>query len=166
MDGIAGGGVTVDGVGRYLTRTVALHSVAGASATFRAKGGGQMIALFAAQPSIWFKVSDVQASLCLQGVLVSRESVRDGLDQLVNMGFLERMQKMVGLKKVSGAAQRYRRQLSEAQRELLSAPAKLSAPRALAIRERRARNHPPRQPLHGYDDQQGHGIFCCLLICV
>lgn len=134
-----GARVSVDGVGGYIAATVPLASVAKARTKFKVRGGGQMIALFAAQPSIWFRVGQVQASLRLQGVIVCRESVREGLDQLVEMGFLERSQKMIDCKKVSGAAHQYRRLLTEAQRDLLTQPVRVSAPLATAIRERRER---------------------------
>lgn len=128
--------MSVEGVGGYVASTVPLASVAAAQRTFKVRGGGQMIALFAAQPSIWFRVGQVQASLRLQGVCVSVVSVRYGLNQLVEMGFLE---KMVDAEKVSTAAHRYRRLLSEAQRDLLKQPVRVSTPLATAIREKRER---------------------------
>lgn len=128
--------MTVEGVGAYVVATVPRENVARVRATFKVRGGGQMIALFAAQPSIWFRVGQVQASLRLQGVCVSLVSVRSGLNQLVEMGFL---QKMVDPEKVYTAAHRYRRLLTEAQRELLTQPVRLSAPLASAMRDKRQR---------------------------
>lgn len=128
--------MTVDGVGAYVSANMPLASVAKAQSTFKVRGGGQMIALFAAQPSIWFRVGQVQASLRLQGVCVSVVSVRTGLNQLVDMSFL---QKMVDPEKVSTAPHRYRRLLTEAQRDLLLQPVRVSQHQAAAIKAKRER---------------------------
>lgn len=137
--------MTVEGVGRYVM-AVPRDSVLHARATFKAKGGGQIIALFAAQPSVWFKVAEVRASLCLQGVILSRETVRGALNHLVEMGFLEMPAKMVVSEKVSPQMGLYRRLLNPAQRERMESSALVtpSAPLAKAMREKRRQRNAQR----------------------
>ncbi len=98
--------------GNHLLATVPLAQVqSGAVISF--KGSGQVIDLFSHFVDEYFTVGNVREILAAQGVEVHRNGLRNGMDQLVSNGFLEK-QDAGG---VSGAAALYRRRLSEAQRE-------------------------------------------------
>jgi hypothetical protein len=148
MDGYAGERMTPDGAGAgdYITANVPRDAVARVRVVFKVKGGGQIINLFAAMPSVWFRVGKVRSVLLLAGVVMSRETVRKALNQLVEMDFLETRAKMVVLKKLSPEMGVYRRKLNEAQRELIekTAPVKASAPTATGARETRRRANAER----------------------
>jgi hypothetical protein len=133
VDGVTGGHVSL---GAYLAATVPLAEVVHARTVFKVKGGGQIIALLEAQPSIWFRVGQVRASLRLQGVIVSAPTARSGLNQLVEMGYLE---KHVDPDSIITVAHLYRRKLSEARRAQLNESVRVSAPLSAAIKARRAR---------------------------
>ena len=107
-------GGRVSGAGAYLTGHVRLRDVVQRAGVFRAKGGGQMIAIFGALPSVWFTVGMMRERLACMQVAVSSSTVRDAFEQLEKMGFLE---KMVRPDAPQNAPMRYRRKLTDAQRE-------------------------------------------------
>lgn len=126
----------MSGAGAYLTGHVRLRDVAQRAGVFRAKGGGQMIAIFGALPSVWFTVGMMRERLACMQVAVSSSTVRDAFEQLEKMGFLE---KMVRPDAPQNAPMRYRRKLTDAQRERLERTGSSTATRVSELVVRRAR---------------------------
>ncbi len=83
-------------------------------AVVRFRGSGQVIDIFSHFTDDWFTVGKVCKILRAQGIEVHRNTIRDGLNQLTNIGILE---KIVPPDDKSGAATIYRRLLTDAQRE-------------------------------------------------
>lgn len=126
----------MSGAGAYLTGHVRLRDVVQRAGVFRAKGGGQMIAIFGALPSVWFTVGMMRERLACMQVAVSPSTVRDAFEQLEKMGFLE---KMVRPDAPQNAPMRYRRKLTDAQRERLERTGSTTATRVSELAVRRAR---------------------------
>jgi hypothetical protein len=95
-----------------LTATVPLAQVqSGVVICF--KGSGQVIDLFSHFVDEGFTVGKVRDILAAQGVDVHRDTLRAGMNDMVKMGFLE---KLTG-EKTERFSALYRRRLTEAQRE-------------------------------------------------
>lgn len=77
------------------------------------KGAPEVLQLFRFLVDQWYTVGDVANILRAQGVLVHRNTVRLGLNQMVDMGFLEKSSDA----RVEGAKARYRRCLTQDQRD-------------------------------------------------
>lgn len=77
------------------------------------RGSGQVIDIFSHFTDQWFTVGKVCKILLAQGVEVHRNTIRDGLNELTAIGILEK----IVPDETPGAATKYRRLLTEAQRE-------------------------------------------------
>jgi hypothetical protein len=96
----------------HLVATVPLAQVqSGAVISF--KGSGQVIDLFSHFVDEYFTVGKVRDILAAQGVEVHRDTLRSGLNDLVKMGFLEKLARA----ETERFPAMYRRHLTEAQRE-------------------------------------------------
>ncbi len=100
-------------MGDFLASTHKVEEMSAKAQVFSYKGGGQIIAYFATFTDSWLSVDRVREVVELQGIKVHRDTIRDALNALTEMAFLE--------KHCSGTAPnspvRYRRKLSEAARE-------------------------------------------------
>lgn len=111
-----------------------LRDLSAASQCFKVKGGGHIIALYGVLTSASLKVSEVEEFLVNRNVSICTGTVRTALNQLADMGILE--------KKCTGPARnspiRYQRKLNEAARALMERQAKHDPLGRRAKREKRA----------------------------
>jgi len=122
-------------LGSYLQTAVKVADLAASSEVFAVKGGGQIISYFATFTDAWLTVGEVQRAVRLMGVVVHRDTIREALDRLSGMGFLEKMMSEKG----GNSPARYRRKLSDAARDLQRKRASMPALRSAALREKQAR---------------------------
>ena len=122
-------------LGDYIASNTSIEDVKASAkaAMFDVKGGENMLTMFAVFNARWFRAAQVRTFVVNQGcVSIHRNTVRNALEQLVSLGFLER-----AVDEDQRKQPRYRRKQTIAQAQQEQRTERVS--RARALRDRVSR---------------------------